>query len=66
MRLTWKVEVTIPAGTDLNALSTHMPIFPHHLNTESLTFKNLDLATSNAPIKLEVREAFYHLLTRRI
>jgi hypothetical protein len=52
--LTWKVRVAIPAGTDIKALTTDLPIFPHHVHGEGLTFEKLTLTTSNAAIRLDV------------
>jgi hypothetical protein len=52
--LTWKVRVAIPAGTDIKALTTDLPIFPHNVHGEGLTFDKLTLTTSNAAIRLNV------------
>jgi hypothetical protein len=46
--------VAIPAGTDIKALTTKMPIFPHYVRGEGLTFDKLTLTTSNAAIRLDV------------
>jgi DUF4097 and DUF4098 domain-containing protein YvlB len=61
-QLTWSIHATIPANKYVSAFDANMPNSVQVLNLDDLTFGNLTLQTSNAPIQLEVRPAILALI----